>query len=551
MARKTLEDNYGSYNNPATFRGGQSGRAVELVVYPDGTVRPEYVSSDVKPNSAGQLERQDARKAEKAKADRAVKKRFDWESWRDFMLTQAGGAAAAGALAVGGPMLGNAILAGGDKAAGYALSNAPGLTAAVGKAIPATFAIEGARNFFSDNGYRKTLRLINEDAHPLFEIAPSAIGDILDASMIAPTIKETINLGKSLNNFKFSTRLNNNFNLIKSDVNSRNIDLTDDEIYNLALRKTFDINPIRWHNEIGERLRYTIGKHGKFKNAELPMLFRKYKNTDKGNFNIITDKKGNIILNNEDTRFAFDNGTGNKAYSINTTSDIDVRPHSAGEWESGSTFIFPAKTLFGKKIISTRPSDTFIDFSTKNPKLAVSSNDLQFTTGSRRLIEQAKNAKIKTITTDDIIKQRDENLFKELEAEIDYQNTKAKAKSFGKIPLAKRKLIDWTHYGKNIRDLNRKHTRNPTLEDYKFMDYVFDPIFKSDVISSDYFKSIKSINELKQNSKIPIELKSDIGDEMLRKYFIDKTEWENVYYSPATKAEGIYRKYLNIDEIPD
>lgn len=191
MARKTLEDNYGSYNNPATFRGSQSGRAVELVVYPDGTVRPEYVSSDVKPNSVGQLEKQDARKAEKAKADRAVKKRFDWESWRDFMLTQAGGAAAAGALAVGGPML----VAGGDKAAAYALSHAPGLTAAVGKAIPTSFAIEGARNLFSDNGYRKTLRLINEGVHP-WEITTSALGDVLDASMIAPLFNEVVSIGK-------------------------------------------------------------------------------------------------------------------------------------------------------------------------------------------------------------------------------------------------------------------------------------------------------------------------------------------------------------------
>lgn len=67
-----LEDfQYGGQNNPASFKGVQSGRPVEIAVYPD-RARTEYVSSDVQENQGYQLDKADARMAEKAKADELV-----------------------------------------------------------------------------------------------------------------------------------------------------------------------------------------------------------------------------------------------------------------------------------------------------------------------------------------------------------------------------------------------------------------------------------------------------------------------------------------------
>lgn len=62
---------YGSYNNPATFKAVQSGRPVEIAVYPD-RARTEYVSSDVQENQGYQLDKADARMIDKVKADELV-----------------------------------------------------------------------------------------------------------------------------------------------------------------------------------------------------------------------------------------------------------------------------------------------------------------------------------------------------------------------------------------------------------------------------------------------------------------------------------------------
>lgn len=202
MPTYNLENSYyGSKNNPATFKGAKSKRPVELVVYPDGTTKYEYVSSEVKPNRGEQLDKANKREVEKVKADEKVHKQFDSKSWRDFLLTQAAGAAAAGAGAIAMPYIGNGILAGGDKAAGYLLSKAaanPTATALAKAGLKSYFGVEGLRNYFSDNGWAKTVREWNTYNNK-FGAIKSGLGDIIDLSMMFPSLNDSKYLTTNIN----------------------------------------------------------------------------------------------------------------------------------------------------------------------------------------------------------------------------------------------------------------------------------------------------------------------------------------------------------------
>lgn len=546
MATYSLDEIYGNENNPAYFKGSKTKRPVELVVYPNGTARYEYISSDVTPNSGAQLDKADERKVQIAKADERIHKQFDSKSWRDFLLTQAAGAAA-GAGAVAMPYIGNGILAVGDKAAGYLLGKMaanPTTTALLKTGLKSYFGVEGLRNYFGDNGWNKTVREW-DTYNNKFGAITSGLGDIMDLSMITPLFKsgkQIYNINKNIIEYfqpkKFS--LVHNFKELKELNKSTNAGLTNRQLYNLAYRQTHTFNPLRWHNYIGERLRYTIGKNGKFKNSELPMMFRKYKHSEDGNFEIIIDNKGNIILNNPETRFAFDNGNGTKAYGINTTTDIDVRPHSNGDWENGHTIIFPMNTMFGKGLLSTRPSDSFTKFITNFEPLKASIKNSSITTGDKELIKQADNIGLKVNTNATIQKLYEDKMFETLENTIEKQNNIAKAKAEGRIALKKQKETDWTNYGQTIRNLNRNNYRNPTINDYKFADYVFDPVFRSEVITSDILKNPKLA------SSEYIKMYSDAD---LRRYFENYNDWGKVIYHPFTNAESLYRKLFNINEI--
>jgi hypothetical protein len=191
MATYSLDEIYGGENNPAYFKGSKTKRPVELVVYPDGTARYEYVSSEVTPNSGAQLDKADEREVEIAKADERVHNQFDSKSWRDFLLTQAAGAAVAGAGAVAMPYIGNGILAGGDKAAGYLLSKMstnPTAAALLKTGLKSYFGVEGLRNYFSDNGWAKTVREWNTYNNK-FGAIKSGLGDVMDLSMVTPSLK--------------------------------------------------------------------------------------------------------------------------------------------------------------------------------------------------------------------------------------------------------------------------------------------------------------------------------------------------------------------------
>ncbi len=83
-----------------------------------------------------------------------------------------------------------------------------------------------------------------------------------------------------------------------------------------------------------------------------------------------------------------------------------------------------------------------------------------------------------------------------------------------------------------------------TIEDYEFMDYVFNPQYASEVIPK---LPINEINLI----RYPNTLGNWYGDTVNRRYIADLREWGNVMYDPRSSVENGFRKALDIDLKPE
>lgn len=288
-------------------------------------------------------------------------------------------------------------------------------------------------------------------------------------------------------------------------------------------------------------VRYGIGKIKgalKGKVPELPTLYRKIGT-------VPTVKNGKMQLTPVENRFAFEKGFGEESPIItNMSSDAPVRPHSTTSWNKYPTLAFPGETLLGKNVVSTRPSDTF----TYGETLLVPVKKVKVLSGRpKELSISAKNG-ISTITSknaQELWQVGKEDLFPKI-AKIREQIQKYNAaKARGEITLIpKRPDERFGDYAKEIESLTRKYLKSPTIEDYQFMDYVFNPKYKSQTtpVVQDFNRDF-----LTNNSET---FGQWYGNDTRRRYLSDKSYWKNVMYDPATAAEENFRLKLGIDLKP-
>ena len=270
-----------------------------------------------------------------------------------------------------------------------------------------------------------------------------------------------------------------------------------------------------WYSKWAQYPRYYTGKLYYGKDAELPTLYRKLNG-------LPIVENNNIILTNPNSRFAYKDGISSPTIT-NMTTDVPVRSHGAGNWDLADVLAFPGKTLLGKNVVSTRPSDTF----TFGDKISVSPSKVTFFSGSDDAVSAAQNLGMEAKVSEDS------------KRILDAFN-KAEEESMNPFNFNK---IDGEGYAKGIQRLVRNTFKSPTVKDYKFMDWVFQPKYKSEVIP---FKDLSNIN-FKDFLTLPKQISIQFGDARLRNYLLNPEEWKNVIYDPATPVESMFRGQKGID----
>lgn len=272
-----------------------------------------------------------------------------------------------------------------------------------------------------------------------------------------------------------------------------------------------------WHSPFAQYPRYYAGKFYYGNDVELPTLYKASKRMP-----VIKD--GKIQITSPINTFAFENGRGVDSPIItNMTTDVPVRKHDRGDWNTSSVMAFPGKTLLGKHVISTRPSDTF----TYGDNVLVKPSKVMFFSGNDIDLGIASKMGMKTVTNNKL-----KNTFNALD---DIENT-----SNVKFVIEKPNSAD---YASEIRKLTREASNSPRVKDYKFMDWVFQPKFKSEVIP---FQDISKMSQ-KEIMTLPEWVGAQLGKADTRGYLLNPDEWRNVLYDPATPAEAIFRDTKGIE----
>ena len=147
-----------------------------------------------------------------------------------------------------------------------------------------------------------------------------------------------------------------------------------------------------WNSTAGQYIRYPIGKIKYGFDAKLPTLYRKLKTR------VPVPQQGEVVLTNPHPRFGY-RETGETSPTItNFTYDTSVRSHGRGNWDSASTIAVPGKTLFGKRVISTEPSDVF----TFGDKVSSKLKNTTILSGDAQEIARAKELGYNVVTNEDV-----------------------------------------------------------------------------------------------------------------------------------------------------
>lgn len=254
---------------------------------------------------------------------------------------------------------------------------------------------------------------------------------------------------------------------------------------------------------------------GKFKygfDAELPTLYRKIKTSP-----II--ENGKVLITTPINRFA-SVSTGKETPIItNFTTDVPVRSHKSS-WDSADVLVIPGKELLGKHVISTRPLDTF----TFGDNIKLKPKKISYVSGDEQLLEEMSDYGMDTYTS---------------KQAIDAFKTNNTTPTFG-IDLKK---DDFSEYNKALTDIAKSRFKAPTLKDYQFMDYVFQPRYKSEVFPYINLSNV-SMDELET---LPNVLADGLFNTTKRNYLTNPEEWRNVIYDPTTYAEFYFRNASGID----
>lgn len=260
--------------------------------------------------------------------------------------------------------------------------------------------------------------------------------------------------------------------------------------------------------------RYYAGKLYYGTDVEIPALYRKINSSP-----IVKD--GKVQITTPNNRFAYISNGEENPIITNMTTDAPVRSNNGGNWDSADVLAFPGKTLLGKNVISTRPSDTF----TFGDNITVPASKVTFYSGDKNILAKAEKEGIRTVTTPTLQKVIDD-------AE--------ELANFTGIQLRKPNYVAYTN---EMQRLTRENHRSPTLKDYKFMDWVFQPKYKSEVYP---FQDLSNI-QMNDLGLLPEVISKRLGNTTSRKYLLNPKEWRNVLYDPATTAEWDFRSSKGID----
>ena len=281
--------------------------------------------------------------------------------------------------------------------------------------------------------------------------------------------------------------------------------------------------------------RYAVGKFKYGFDAELPTLYRKVKTLPKV-------ENGRLQVTNPNNRFAYNNGYGAESPIItNFTTDAPVRSHSAGNWDRGLTLAFPGKTLLGRHVISTRPSDTFVF----GDNITIPIKDVIGFSGRSKELNYLGNNGIEAVSSPEA------EVFwnsgaKDLSNKIQkYRKVLPEIRNRKGIYLDKDEPVEnFLNYSKTIEGLTRETFKSPTPIDYQFMDYVFRPKFKSDIVS------VPAKIDFDLVDSNPETFGAWAGDWSRRRYLEDSDNWREVMYDPHTGVEADFRRRLGIDLKP-
>ena len=262
------------------------------------------------------------------------------------------------------------------------------------------------------------------------------------------------------------------------------------EIKNVAKQIYFSNNPnAQYLRYIGGKLKYGF-------DAQFPDLYRRY--------SVLPDMSQKYtIVSPINSRFAYESGDASPLIS-NFTTDYPVLPNNGGDWSTRPILRFPGKSLLGKNVISTRPSDTF----TFGENIKVPTKNIQ-------VFNQNTNQKLRKA--------------------FELMHKNSDSRKSGRFLLEKPR-----DYGSEFEQaLLEEATKanRPRLKDYQFMDYVFRPKYTSQVHDADILNS----------KNLPEDLLDALSSTQSREQLFDG-HYKNVVYNPASPVESQFRESVGIVE---
>lgn len=262
------------------------------------------------------------------------------------------------------------------------------------------------------------------------------------------------------------------------------------EIGNIAKQIYFSDNPnAQYLRYIGGKLKYGF-------DAQFPDLYRRY--------SVLPDMSSKYTtVSPIRSRFAYDSGDVSPLIS-NFTTDYPVLPNVGGDWSTRPILRFPGKSLLGKNVISTRPSDTF-------------------TFG--------ENIKIPTKN----IQVFDQNTNQKLREAFELMQKNADSRKSGRFLLEKPRDYG-SEFEQALLEAAAKDNR-PRLKDYQFMDYVLRPKYTSQVHDVGILNS----------KDFPEDLLDAFSNAQSKEQLFDG-HYKNVVYNPASPVESQFRESVGIVE---
>lgn len=336
--------------------------------------------------------------------------------------------------------------------------------------------------------------------HPGMAALVNMFGDAAFGELAGLTYK---NIRTGVNRYNYERGLYNNIDNFNT--------VTPDDISRIVQRRypyTHErINPFTSNSRWGRKFRANVGRIF-YPDAEMPTVYRKT--------NPVPDiVEGNIQMTNPRTRWV---DTNDQPFTVtNMTTDLPVRPHKTAKrgWMESNAYAYSGNELLDYDLWSTRPSDTF----SVNEHVEVPVNKTRVVSGDTEFVDVASQKGLNVTTNEEL-----QRLYREA----------ASSDRFTKA--------DYGPYAKAVQEEITSSYRRPTAKDYKYMDFVYRPVFRSNVFDKSLFtEPIEAVRTV--YGKSPDEL-----DPFRLRAFEEDWFNSNVLYDSSTPAEHGLRGILGIKQ---